>query len=234
MATNWCPVCCTRHDRDRRRQCPGELITENPERHGWRVNVETPRGIEAYGVLVAKTKCGLWRSRIMTYPNVLWAVPGGAGTIKFAAASPIDVERQAIEFIRTHCRERGFVLRNEIALATPDKLSDAEADYVQPAAAARVIRFLPIRFGVVNPSEVGGTGNLSETGLFVITNHPLEVNTRLRLLLDLKNEPLTLEGDVRWRNAKPRVGRSPGMGVQLHTPVETYSRYIRTLEVSAS
>jgi len=201
MLIKWCAVCCTTHDRGRR--CPGELITRNPERHGWRVNVETPNGIEAYGVLVAKTNCGLWRARVMTYPNVLWAVPGGKGTIKFAAESPIDVERKAIEFIRTHCRERGFALRNEVALSTPDKLTDDEARFVQPVTATRVIRFLPILFGVVNPSEVGGTGNLSESGLFVITNHPLEVNTRLRLLLDLANRPLTLTGDVRCNCKRP-------------------------------
>ena len=227
MATQWCPVCCTTHDQEE--HCPGELITKNQERHGWRVNVETPHGIEAYGVLVAKTKCGLWRARIMTFPNVLWALPGGNGAIKFAADSPIDVERQAIEFIRTHCRERGFALRNEVALSTPDTLSDDGGEYVQPVSATRVIRFLPIRFGVVNPSEVGGTGNLSETGLFVITNHPLEVNTRLRLLLDLTNKPLTMTGDVRWMNSHPRVGRSPGMGVQLQTPPVQYAEYVRTL-----
>lgn len=227
MATKWCPVCCTTHDRGR--PCPGELITQNPERHGWRVNVETPNGIEAYGVLVAKTNCGLWRARVMTYPNVLWAVPGGEGSIKFAAESPIDVERKAIEFIRAHCRERGLPLRNEVALSTPDKLNDDEAKYVQQVMATRVIRFLPIRFGVANPSEIGGTGNLSETGLFVITNHPLEVNTRLRLLLDLTNTPLTLTGDVRWMNSNPRVGRSPGMGVQLQTPPGQYAEYVKNL-----
>ena len=227
MATEWCRVCCTTHVRGER--CPGELLTENPERHGRRVNVETPNGIEAYGVLVAKTRCGLWRSRIMTYPNVLWAVPGGAGTMKFAGETPIEAERQAIEFIRSHCRERKLTLRNEVALSTPDKLEIESGEFVRPVPATRVIRFLPIRFGVVNPSEVGGTGNLSETGLFVITNHPLEVNTRLRLMLDLDNKPLTLTGDVRWMNSNPRVGRSPGMGVQLQAPAERYAEYVRTL-----
>ncbi|NIM01314.1 MAG: hypothetical protein GTN89_10820 [Acidobacteria bacterium] len=227
MATTWCPVCGTPHEN--RADCPGELISETPERHGWRVNVETPSGIEAYGVLVAKTNGGLWRSRVLTYPNVLWAIPGGSGTIKFAADSPVDAERQAIEFIRAHCRERGFALRNEVALSTPEKISGDAAELVQPVAATRIIRFLPIRFGVVNPSEIGGTGNLSETGLFVITNHPLDVNTRLRLLLDVADNPLTLTGDVRWMNSNPRVGRSPGMGVQLYAPPDQYADYVRTL-----
>lgn len=227
MLIKWCRVCCTTHDNGTR--CPGELTTEKPERHGWRVNVETPQGIEAYGVLVAKTECGVWRSRIMTYPNVLWAVPGGKGTIKFAADSPVEVERKAIEFIRAHCRKHGLTLRNEVALSTPGKLTDDEANRARTVTATRVIRFLPIRFGVVNPSEVGGTGNLSETGLFVITNHPLEVNTRLRLLLDLENKPMTLTGDVRWMNPKSRVGRSPGMGVQLQAPPPRYAEYVKTL-----
>jgi len=149
--------------------------------------------------------------------------------MKFAADSAIAAERQAIEFIRTHCRERNLALRNEVALSTPDRVNGEAGDHAQSVASTRVIRFLPIRFGVVNPSEVGGTGNLSETGLFVITNHPLDVNTRLRLLLDLTNKPLTLTGDVRWMNAHPRVGRSPGMGVQLYTPPDQYAEYVRTL-----
>jgi hypothetical protein len=227
MRVQWCAVCCTIHARAH--QCPGELIALTPERHGWRVNVETSHGIEAYGVLIAKAESGVWRARVLTYPNVLWAVPGGHAAIKFAADSPIEAERLAIEFIRGHCRERGFKLRKEVSLATPDRLSAEEAAFAAPQPANRVIRFLPVRFGVVNPSEVGGTGNLSETGLFVITNHPLGVNTRLRLLLDRTEAPLPLTGDVRWMNSSPRLGRSPGMGVRLHNPPGGYAEYVRAL-----
>ncbi len=228
MVDKWCAVCCTTHVKAAR--CPGELLTDNRERHGWRVNVETPQGIEAFGVLVAKTTSGVWRARILTYPNVLWVLPGGTGTIKFAAKSPIEVERQAIDFIRAHCREEGYTLRNEAALATPDKLNVEEAAPARPGPSTRVIRFLPIRFGVANPSEIGGTGNLSAMGLFVITNHPMEVNTRLSMLLDLAKNRLTLTGDVRWMNSSPRVGRSPGMGVLLHCPPEHYAEYVRNLD----
>lgn len=227
MGMSWCPVCGTTHEGVTR--CPGELVTEAPERHGWRVNVETPNGIEAYAVLVAKTSNGLWRARVMTYPNVLWAIPGGDGTIKFAATSPVDAERQAIEFVRAHCRQRGYALRDEVALSTPDRIREAGTTSVGAGAATRVIRFLPIRFGVITPSEIGGTGNLSQTGLFVITNHPLEVNTRLQMLLDVASNPLVLTGDVRWMNSSPRVGRSPGMGVELQAPPDLYAEYIRTL-----
>ena len=229
MKQPWCNVCGTVHGSPGR--CPGELTAESPERHGWRVNVETPHGIEAYGVLIAKTECGVWRARVMTYPNILWAVPGGSGTIKFAAETPITAERQAIEFIRTHCRERRYTMRNEVALATPENIDDAESEFVVPEAATRIIRFLPVRFGVANPNEIGGTGNLSETGLFVITDHPPTINTRLRLLLDLTGSPLTLTGDVRWMNENPHAGRSPGMGIRLHTPPESYADYVRTLSL---
>lgn len=227
MATKWCNVCCTIHDGIGR--CPGELIAAEPERHGWRVNVETPHGIEAYGVLVTETKRGYWRARIMTYPNVLWAVPGGDKTIKFVAGSAAEVEGKAVDYIRTHCRERGFKLRKEVSLWTPDNPAAERYDRARPVPATRVIRFLPIRFGVVNPSEIGGTGNLSETGVFVITNHPLEVNSRLRLLLELEAQRIALTGDVRWMNRSHRVGRSPGMGVRLHTPPDRYAEYVRTL-----
>jgi len=227
MASPWCLVCSTTHDQPGR--CPGELIAKTPERHGWRVNVQTERGIEAYGVLVTETNCGAWRARILTYPNILWSVPGGQTTMKFAADSPNAAERKAIEFIRRHCYARGLTMRNEIALWTPDGLSDAEKEFVQPVASTRVIRFLPIRFGVVTPSEIGGTGNLSETGVFVITNYPADINTRLRLMLDTDKQPLSLAGDVRWMNKSPHFGRSPGMGVRLHAPPEQYAKYIRTL-----
>jgi len=42
---------------------------------------------------------------------------------------------------------------------------------------------------------------------------------------------LTLTGDVRWMNESPRVGRSPGMGVRLHSPPEKYADYVRTLSL---
>ena len=76
----WCPVCGSVHAGPR--DCPGDLRATGPERHGWRVAVETPLGIEAYGILVAPTH-ERWRARILTFPNVLWTIPGGAATLKF-------------------------------------------------------------------------------------------------------------------------------------------------------
>lgn len=69
------------------RQVNLEAPATGPERHGWRVHVETSRGVEAIGVLVAPSG-DLWRSRILTYPNVLWTAPGGRSTLKFLAPTP--------------------------------------------------------------------------------------------------------------------------------------------------
>ena len=83
----YCSVCGGDHAR--RQDCPGELRATGPERHGWRVAVETPYGLEAYGVLVAPS-FDVWRARVITYPNILWTVPGGAVTLKFAGTTAQD------------------------------------------------------------------------------------------------------------------------------------------------
>jgi len=225
MPSEWCNTCCTRHPPGRR--CPEQLNATDAERHGWRVNVESPAGIEAYGVLVAAAG-DRWRARILTYPNVLWLVPGGAGTMKFLADTPQLAELQAIEFIREHCRTRGLGIRREevreIAAGLPRGASPAAGN-----PAPRKIRFLPLRFGLANPSEPGGVGNLSESGLFVITGTPISRGTEVRLLLMLSTEDLSLRGQVRWMRDQPHVGRSPGMGVQLVQPPPSYIRFVRGL-----
>ena len=73
----WCRVCCTRHAPDR--LCPRERELTGVEFVGFKVNVETPQGMRAIGVLLGEAGRG-WRARIITHPNVLWTVPGGGGT----------------------------------------------------------------------------------------------------------------------------------------------------------
>lgn len=226
----WCPVCCTRHRA--KKDCPGELLASGPERSGWRVNIQTPNGIEACGVLVAEAD-GLWRARILTYPNVLWTVPGGAGTMKFVARSAREAERQAMTFLRRHIQNRGYTLRDEVVLHGPDSV-DPEArpgGLVAPpgSPADRKIRFLPIRFGIAQITEIAGTGNLSSSGLFIITSSPEGDGTWLNMMLDVDGDPVGLRGLVRWMNRQHRAGRSPGMGVQLDAPPPSYLEYIRTL-----
>ena len=228
MDSTWCLRCCTQHARNQR--CPGELTATGPERHGWRVNAETPDGIEAYGTLIAPSY-DEWRARIMTYPNILWVVPGGVGSMKFVDSTPQAAERQAADFIREYCHARGYPLRNTLAPVSAGRIrhEGVRPGRATPGPAERKIRFLPVRFGVVRAVEVAGTGNLSETGMFIMTDSPVDVGTQVKLLLELENEPMDLDGVVRWARKDHHVGRSPGMGVQLNQPPQTYRSYVKRL-----
>jgi hypothetical protein len=199
------------------------LLATGHERHGWRINVDTPHGIEACGVLVAECD-GLWRARVLTYPNVLWSVPGGGGALKFVDNSPQGAERQAIAFVKEHFRERGCRLRDEIGMVQPALIAPEAAH-----PAHRKVRFLPVHYGIARMTEMGGTGNLSETGLFVITNSPEREGSWLKLLLDLNGHDVDMRGLVRWMNMQSHAGRSPGMGIQIEAPPPRYRRYVRLL-----
>ncbi len=223
MTPDWCSVCGTRHER--RSDCPGELRPTGPERHGWRVTVETPWGIEAYGVLVADCG-GVWRARILTYPNILWCAPRGAGSIKFIGATPAEAEDQAVSFVLSHCRARAFTVR-DAAVGVPSSAVKAEG---AAAPAMRKVRFLPVRFGETRPSNLAKTGNLSETGLFILTPEPADPGARLELSVAVDGQVhLDMAGRVVWRRKDHFVGRVPGMGVQIPTPPEAYLEYVRSL-----
>ena len=228
MAGEWCPVCCTRHRS--KRECPGELPATGPERHGWRVNIQTRNGIDACGVLVAPSD-EVWRARILTYPNVLWTVPGGQGTLKFVGRTAREAEQKAIAFVREHIRDRGYTMRNEVCCAEPGEYDAAAVVIARPQGppARRKVRFLPIRYGVMQITEVAGTGNLSESGLFIISNSPEDSGIRLNMMLDIGTDEIGLQGLVRWMNKRHRAGRSPGMGIQLDSPPPSYLDYVRDL-----
>jgi len=222
--TGWCPVCGTRHER--RSDCPGELRPTGPERHGWRVTVETPQGIEAYGVLVADCG-GVWRARILTYPNVLWCAPRGEGSIKFLGATPGEAEDHAVSFVIEHCRVRGLTVL-DAAIGVPSAALPGESAAVAPAL--RKVRFLPIRYGELRPSNLAKTGNLSETGLFVLTPEPVDPGSNLAMTITLGEEVrLDLAGRVVWRSKHHFVGRVPGMGIQIPGPPPAYLEYVRAL-----
>ena len=113
----------------------------------------------------------------------------------------------------------------------PEQLAQepGEEPVEQPTPAQRKIRFLPVRFGVVGPSEVGGTGNLSETGVFVLTNAPLDSGTPLMLTVKIDHGLVRLKGRVRWMRKTHHVGGAPGMGVELLSPPQPYVEYVRNL-----
>jgi type IV pilus assembly protein PilZ len=60
--------------------------------------------------------------------------------------------------------------------------------------------------------------NISEMGIFVRTDHPSRIGTRLRLRFYVDDgEPLTLDGEVTWINPLRDTGDNlnPGMGVRF-------------------
>ena len=60
--------------------------------------------------------------------------------------------------------------------------------------------------------------NISEMGIFIRTNEPLKVGTRLRLrFVKGEAEPFVLEGEVTWINPYKQNGENlnPGMGVRF-------------------
>jgi hypothetical protein len=229
-STGWCMTCCTRHTIEE--PCPGELTATGPERHGWRVNVETPWGMEAYGVLVGPSY-ELWRSRIITIPNVLWLAPGSRGSMKFVGVTSEIAEDNATNYIKYHCRSRGLQMRTDLTelhtsmIGGQDGAPDLLGNSQPPAI--RKIRFLQVGFGVSQVTESGGTGNLSETGIYIITDCPMEEGTALNVNLDIGNQRVNLQGSVVWMRRQPHTGRTAGMGVYLQAPPQAYLNYVRSL-----
>ena len=228
MGLVWCSICGGSHQTSR--ECPGELRATGPERHGWRVAVDTPYGIEAYGVLVAPS-LELWRARIITYPNVLWTVPGGNLTLKFSGNTPQEAEASAVAFVEGHIKTRGYVRRDMQDAPEVTPLRSAEQAKVLAALgpAMRKMRALPVRFGSGPSLFTAMTGNLSESGLFVMTIAPFQPGTDLRVLIDLETGPVGLRGEVVWQRPRPVSGRPVGMGVRLVSPPGTYRDFVLEL-----
>ena len=159
-------------------------------------------------------------------PTCCGRSPAGRGRSSSWAERPARRSAAAIAFLREHIRVRGYTMRDEVAVVEPEEF-DPEAALVglsRPSGPVppRLIRFLPIRFGVEQITEMAGTGNLSETGLFIITNAPEDRHAWLNMMLEVDGDSIGLQGLVRWMNRRHRAGRSPGMGVQLELPPPSY------------
>ncbi len=237
----WCGRCGTRHAADH--SCPDVRVT-GPEKPRWRVAVETREGIRGYGVLVARAD-DRWRARIVTFPNILWMVPGGGDTVKFFGRTEDETLRRAIDFVRQHCVKKGHLMRDEVQFLAPARRPRAAAPQapvhaphpVSPviavgrsgSTAPRYTRRLPVRFGRSKPELLGYTGNLSETGLFLATNHVAAQGALLGLSLELEHCKVPLRGSVAWSRVEQQPGREPGMGLSLHSPPPVYCKYVRAL-----
>lgn len=219
----WCRVCGCRHSPSS--HCRGELEPTGVEFPGWKVNVETPRGILAFGVLLAEAGIR-WRARVMTLPNVLWTIPGGGGTMKFVGPTSEQAEQQAVAYIREHCADRGYTMRDQMAdMSAPETpLGKALQN-----RAERYSRILPVRYGITKPTLFGRTGDLSTSGLFVHTKLPIAEGGTAGMLLELEHCRLPLRGTVVWTRNAPGPSRPEGMGVQLVRPPEIYESYVHAL-----
>jgi len=181
-------------------------------------------------VLVAEAG-HLWRARIVTFPNILWMIPGGGETLKFMGKSEELVTRRAIDFIRQHCVSKGYLMRDEVQFVPPLKRSFVVAG--SRVAAQRFPRFdrrLPVRFGLNRPTVLAQTGNLSESGLFIETGRPVLGGELVGLLLELEHCKVPLRGCVAWRRTEPNAGLDCGMGLRLVSPPKSYVDYVRALE----
>ena len=88
---------------------------------------------------------------------------------------------------------------------------------------------VPVRFGFAKLTDSAVTGDLSEEGMFVVTECPAPVGTTLKLQLELEAAKIPLKGIVRWRREQNEAGRPRGMGIQLIRVPALYVHYVRQL-----
>ena len=223
----WCGTCGTEHPDPR--TCPGELRPTGPETPGWRVVVETPFGNEAIGVLLAPSH-DVWRARVVTYPNILWTVPGGRGTIKFVGETREDAERRAIEFVNEHVHVKRYLRRDGLTTV-------AEAAQPRPAippaalcaTSNRKTRCLPVRFGIDRAGTRGTTVNLSDEGMFIGAADPADGGRAIHIHLVVNGHTLPMRGLVMWSRRRQEPGRPLGMGVRLSQPPPFYQSFVASL-----
>ena len=223
----FCRVCGTGHASPA--TCPGELLATGAERPGWRVNVETPFGHEAIGVLLAPSH-DQWRARIVTFPNVLWGAPGGRGTLKFVGTTRHEAEAQAIEFVEQHLHQRNYLRRDALAPVAAVHL-DASGPSGRPlcAAATRKTKVLPVRFGFNRVLSRGITFNVSCDGMFVGVGSPVDSGNSLLIHLDVNGHTLSLNGLVMWNRPHAEPQRPAGMGIRLSDPSPIYQQFVNRL-----
>jgi Tfp pilus assembly protein PilZ len=230
---SWCVVCGTQHADPR--HCPEELLATGTERHGRRWTVTAKARTETYGVLVAPAG-ELWRARIVTYPGMLWSVPGGRATIKFVGGTAGEVEDLAAAFVEQHCSQRGYRIvgtQEPVESGSFDREAAPDAD-PRHALDERHPHALPVQFGEKKASEEATTSDLSERGMFIVTRKPLPVGRRIRISVALESFTIPMTGHVVWVRTRPEKGRPIGMGVELPSPPPLYVRYDRRLQNSAA
>jgi hypothetical protein len=227
VAQSFCRVCGTGHSGPA--ACPGDLRATGAERPGWRVNVETPFGHEAIGVLLAPSH-DQWVARIITFPNVLWSAPGGRGALKFVGDTRAEAEAQAIAFVEKHLLARNLLRRDglePVSVARP--AASPNVNRTLSAAEPRKLRVIPVRFGFDKVISRGMTFNVSTEGMFVRFPTPVDSGNSLLIHLEINSHTLPLHGLVMWNRWQAEPGRPPGMGIRLSDPPQVYQEFVTRL-----
>ncbi len=234
QSTPWCTVCCTRHAPGG--DCPGSLLATGPERHARKfTSITKDNQVEYYGILIAEAG-DHWRARIFTYPDVLWSVPDGAGTVKFSGATARDAESRAIEYVEEHCSEHGCSITETVEDEIPLRVEAENADH-KTARAGKEDRHLckvPIRFGEEMATQVATTANFSANGIYIATDKLVEKGKRLRMSLTVQAYTISLMGTVMWVRDHEEPGKPKGIGVQLERPPALYLRYVEEVREAMS
>jgi hypothetical protein len=225
----FCRVCGTEHRESG--TCPGALAATGAERPGWRVEVQTPFGNEAIGVLLAPVH-DQWRARIVTYPNVLWSAPGGRGTLKFVGDTAEEAEAQAVRFVEEHVRRKRYARSDGMATVGAAATGRAVAPRPRPhfsAADARKRYILPVRFGAQRATTRGTTVNLSHDGMFVGAPAPEDDGQSLLIHVYLEGHMVPMRGLVMWNRFEAEPDRPVGMGIRLSNPPALYKTFVASL-----
>ena len=213
----WCSDCWTQHGS--LRPCPGPIRTTGPERATRRFVAHLAGNQEHYQTLVAEAG-ELWRVRIVTIPRQLWAVPGGGGAAQFVDTTAAEAERKAVIFIYKRCKSLGV----EVTELAPEQGNPNSTSAEQGRRKnRRRVTCLPAVFGVDRPEWPAGVSNLSPQGIYLSTSRPERPGRAVKILLQLDQFRVPLNGTVTW------VKEGDGMGVELDNPPTVYKDFVATI-----
>jgi len=92
----------------------------------------------------------------------------------------------------------------------------------------RARRRLAVRFGVAKPDKLGYTQNISESGLYIETNHLIDPGTDLQLEIDTPGQRFELWATVVWARRLPPSFQQRlrgGLGCQFAFPSQDWINF---------
>ena len=195
---------------------------------GYTTTVITPWGRETYQVWLNETARRDWVAKIVTLPNRMWALPGGREAVKFSGATRTAAETAAIHFIEDECirTRRRMAPPIDSCLPLPPTADTSAESGSRPAP--RFPHRLPVRFGTRSPDRPVVTANLSETGMFIITDAPAPVGAAVLIDLRFPDGPVVLGGEVIWARTQKQPHLSLGFGVRLTEQSREYVTHLQT------